>query len=737
MYPVSELYKSKIKELNRFFKIVIEIQHSQGVLILSDKDIVGGTLIYNESSQSGEEFTVGATVASTIEFEILNKPEYENISFMGATVIATVGLETIQGMNLTFEDLKQYTFEELKQFTFGQLAQDIYEYVPLGRFNIDEPLRQRNTIKLKAIDNMIELEKPYKLSNLGYPATLYQIYVDACNMCDVQVGTTSFPNMDYVVQEKSQDLSFRDIIGYIAELSGTFARFNRTGSLEFVWYKNSGIILEPSNRFNFKASDDLVQIKGVMTTVDDTTYLAGSDEYVVDLSENPLLQGNYETVLPNILNNIKDTVFVPFESSWQGNPAMQAGDIIVQTDRDGNIYNTLITHSTYKYRGASTLIAKGLPAISKSYKGSTNKKIAEIKRLTKELEKDTADKLTTLEQAQLNATQLIASMLGGYAIRGTDAFYVADSPDLAQAQKVWKWGIGGFGYSSTGVDGPYTAAITADGSIVAMLVAANIITANMINTGLLRSVDGSTWINLDDGTFSFKNVLKFEDNKLILDSPDIPTKSDLEEYAPKVSPDGLVEISPSKGFLVYKDATKQEFAQLYDGGAYRVAIDTSTGQEVKREYFYERALITVGEWGYDFRQGDDGQPEPTEAEVIQDLNCKYFVQLTDDFKNKPFKIKVNTTSDELQFFDIPNYQNYLDKVFTKKMIIKIEDTQGNVWDGKDSSTMPTLIKTNANFYITGYVYYEGENLVDMGGGIQAYVWSLVATKFKMDLDITA
>lgn len=508
MYPVSAAYKEKIKELDRVFEAKIQIQHSLGVLDLTDADIVGGSLVYNESSQTGEDFTIGGTVASDLTVSILNKPEYAGIEFMGATVLVSVGLELLQGMMLTYEDLKHYTYSELADYLYGELGSDQYEYVPLGIFNIDEVGKQRNTIKLKAIDNMINLDKPYSLSNLSYPATLYQIYVNICNVADVQVGTVSFPNMSYVVQERpSEDLTFRDVLGYVAELSGTFAKMSRAGALELTWYKPSGITLLPSNRFDFIPRDDLVQIKGVMATVDDTTYLAGTDEYVVDLSENPLLQGGYETVLPNIYNNVKDTAFTPFTSGWQGNPAMQAGDIITQIDRDGKAYNTLVTNSTYKYRGRSSLSAKGLPVGAKGYKGSTNKKISNIIR--KEI-KPIGDQLTTLEQAQLHATELIANMLGGYAIQTVDAFYIADNPDLNLAQKVWKWGIGGFGYSSTGKDGPYTTAITADGSIVAMLVAAGIVTADMVQTGLLQSEDGSTWINLDNGAFSFKNVLKWD-----------------------------------------------------------------------------------------------------------------------------------------------------------------------------------------------------------------------------------
>lgn len=505
MYPVSDLYKQKIKENNRLFECKIQIQHSKGVLELDDKNLVHGTLIYTEATQPGEEFTIGSTVASDISFTILNKTEYEDIQFVGATVTCNIGLLVKEGADAHFLQPSQPSrmpgFEEK------------WEYVPLGIFHIDDVKRLRNTIELKAIDNMINLDKPYSLSKLSYPATLYQIYVNICNVADIPVGTTSFPNMNYVVKVRpDDDLTLRDVLGYVAELAGCFAKCNRHGALELRWYESTDITLGPANRFNFKPSDDLVQIKGIMATIDGTTYLAGSEDYAIDLSENPLLQGDYENVLPNIFDNVKDTVFIPYTSDWQGNPALMAGDMIVQVDRDGKVYNTLVTKSVYKYRGRSILEAKGLPELARGYKGSTNRKIAEIKR---KIDVEIGDKLTTLEEAQLQATQLIANMLGGYAIKTDDAFYIADNEDLSKAQKVWKWGIGGFGYSENGVDGPYTTAVTAEGSIVAELVSAGIITADMIQAGILQSQDGSLSLNLDNGAFSFNhNIVQFTDSGL-------------------------------------------------------------------------------------------------------------------------------------------------------------------------------------------------------------------------------
>ena len=511
MYPVTTLFKEKVKETTRTWKAQVDIQHSGGVLTLYDEDLISGTMKIEENSQSGQDFSVGGVVASNFEVTIKNKTD-------GIT-----GTYIVDNLNIAVDDMLQPVdwYDEYNSISFeyatvipqiGLLLDeenDTWEYVPLGRYTIDEVTKSRNTIKIKAVDNMIELDKPYSLSKLGYPATLYQIYTNICNVADVQIGTTEFLNQDYIVDERPEgNYTLRDVLSFVAQLSGSFARFNRTGALELVWYTDSGITLGPGNRFNFKPREDTIKISGVSydTTDDegqDITYLAGTDEYVVGLTDNPLLQNSFETVIAAIYDKVKDTAFTPYESSWQGNPAIQPGDKITQIDRDGNEYSTIVTYSAYKYRGAGTLAARGQPVKAKRYTGSTNKKIAEIKR---KIEKEVGDKLTSLEQAQLNVTELIANMLGGYAIYGEDAIYIADNPDIDVAQKIWKWGIGGFGYSEDGVEGPYSTGVSADGTIVAMLVAAHIITADMVQTGILTSNAGNMVIDLDN------NIMKVADD---------------------------------------------------------------------------------------------------------------------------------------------------------------------------------------------------------------------------------
>ena len=79
MYPVSELYKSKIERDGRILDIKIIIDHHEGSIELTNDDLSMGSLTYNSSTQSGENFTIGGTVASDLSFAIMQN--YSNLVY--------------------------------------------------------------------------------------------------------------------------------------------------------------------------------------------------------------------------------------------------------------------------------------------------------------------------------------------------------------------------------------------------------------------------------------------------------------------------------------------------------------------------------------------------------------------------------------------------------------------------------------------------------------------------------
>lgn len=109
-----------------------------------------------------------------------------------------------------------------------------------------------------------------------------------------------------------------------------------------------------------------------------------------------------------------------------------------------------------------------------------------------------------------NATDLISGGLGGHVLLKPNAdgqpeeILIMNTADVNTATKIWRWNLGGLGYSSTGYSGPYGTAITMDGSIVADFITTGTLNANIIRAGVLADINGVTTFNLSTGALNMK-----------------------------------------------------------------------------------------------------------------------------------------------------------------------------------------------------------------------------------------
>ena len=121
---------------------------------------------------------------------------------------------------------------------------------------------------------------------------------------------------------------------------------------------------------------------------------------------------------------------------------------------------------------------------------------------------------SAIQMAIQNATNLITGNRGGYVVmRDTngdgepDEILIMDKPTIESAQKIWRWNNGGLGYSSKGYNGPYTTAITQDGSIVASMITTGILNANLIKAGVIRALNNPrVYFDLEAGVIAATNM---------------------------------------------------------------------------------------------------------------------------------------------------------------------------------------------------------------------------------------
>ncbi|MGC2922751.1 phage tail tip lysozyme [Enterococcus faecium] len=135
----------------------------------------------------------------------------------------------------------------------------------------------------------------------------------------------------------------------------------------------------------------------------------------------------------------------------------------------------------------------------------TNATATETAKLRQKVESRTE----LMVEAVRNASSWITGTKGGYVRmrpeKAPSEILIMDKPSVTDAQKVWRWNLGGLGYSSDGVDGPYGLAMTQDGAIVADFITAGILSGILVQGVALKTLDDKDFqLVAEGGQLSFE-----------------------------------------------------------------------------------------------------------------------------------------------------------------------------------------------------------------------------------------
>jgi phage minor structural protein len=128
--------------------------------------------------------------------------------------------------------------------------------------------------------------------------------------------------------------------------------------------------------------------------------------------------------------------------------------------------------------------------------------------MNEETTQEVIDTKSELQQAIDRATNTITGANGGWVKLQTDAdgkpteILIMDTDDIDTAQKIWRWNLGGLGYSKDGYEGPYGTAMTMKGEIVANFITTGEMSANHVRAGSLVSTAKRTGTQIPVTTFN-------------------------------------------------------------------------------------------------------------------------------------------------------------------------------------------------------------------------------------------
>lgn len=345
MYNVSDNYKIAVADSHRKSKMRAILTIGTSVINLDDNDIIKDSVYITNQCTNGENYEYGCVYAG--ECGITIKSEADRYSLYDAKL----------------------------ELFWSLLVGTEWEEIPLGVFYITEPNRINDKISIKALDGMSKLDIDVTEDTQGTMVQLINYIAEKCGITlaqtDEELSAFINSNVQYSVYSDKVK-TYRDLLAYVCMMSASFATFDRFGKLKIVPYATeSSLTFTKKQRFtNASFSDYKTSFSGVKARfIAEENYAPyevkeEGNGLILDMGDNPIVRGLPETkheLLNNVFSVLKNVSYTPFELETLGNPAIDIGDMITNTNvgRDSKTYKNVITYYYWTYRGKHKLKGVG------------------------------------------------------------------------------------------------------------------------------------------------------------------------------------------------------------------------------------------------------------------------------------------------------------------------------------------------------------------------------------------
>ena len=319
MYNVSEAYKVAMKRPVQQGRVRGTLQSGLSSYDFTENNIKKGTFGLTNQCSGNDNVEIGTVYTAELSM-ILIGMEIERYSLQKSVIIPRHELRTDNG----------------------------YEAIPLGVFNIKEADWTMEGADIKAYDNMIKLDK-----NCNFKTTqgrVYDFLTMAANACGIelaqeQADIEALPNgnKDLTFFVENDIETWRDVVSWCAQTTGTFAIMNREGKLQLCIYNQDPVDEIGADRriTGARFSDYTTRYTGMscVNIAEKTiTYynVTPDDGLTYNLGSNPLLQTGFEDVITelrrNVLNALTIIDYVPMEVSMICPPVYDLGDVVIFKD---------------------------------------------------------------------------------------------------------------------------------------------------------------------------------------------------------------------------------------------------------------------------------------------------------------------------------------------------------------------------------------------------------------------
>lgn len=339
----------------------------------------------------------------------------------------------------------------------GIMVDGAAQFVPKGKFYIPSDGVEKTGdlwLTITGYDRMAGLTAEY-VPTILFPATPTQMLVDVCTQAHVTAPSVTMPDIQIATPYSG---SLRQQLGWLAGLIGCNAKFDATGNLVFCWYADNGLTL----------GWDVQYMDGLELTADGAftinSLLTGTEENPISVgtglgitSTNPYMTAEQAAV---VLAQISGKSLMPCKLKWRGNPAVESGDSVTVTGRDGKALTVYVMEQRMTIKGgmSADITCYGPEDAEYAVESPTQKKVQQQYNDVRKAFRDATERIIGAKGGYFEITYDDDGFPTGWVIRNT--------PSVEDDTKMWIMSAGGLGYSSDGGKTVTDIALTDDGKIL-------------------------------------------------------------------------------------------------------------------------------------------------------------------------------------------------------------------------------------------------------------------------------
>lgn len=277
-------------------------------LTLTDANLYGG-ISYNRDINPDNDFMYGCVASGSIEF-------------------------TIDNSDNKAENLIN------KQFTWQCQMNGDTTYKTMGKFTVANIKKNKNKATLTAYDNVYALEASADLwlASLKFPITLKNLVSSMAVKTNITIRLPEDSFSSFTVNQNfiTNNVSYRQILGFIGQLTNRFFVADASGAIEGQRYATNATVIDNSKYISITMDEnpiDPIDRVQIQSTHDDIGYVAGTGTNTYIITENPLVFSASKatattTLATNLLDGLKNITYTPMKFSTFKDYGIDVGAIL-------------------------------------------------------------------------------------------------------------------------------------------------------------------------------------------------------------------------------------------------------------------------------------------------------------------------------------------------------------------------------------------------------------------------